>query len=118
MWNKASRKMGTNMNLVSKETLVTRLYTPRQINFEKTYLFENNEKSQKEEPLSIEYKIPNTIENNLDLPLPQGKIQLYQVLNSGNIEYIGQDKISQVPRSNTATISSVKLSMLLASGRF
>ena len=72
----------------NKETLVTRLYTPRQINFEKTYLFENNEKSQKEEPLSIEYKIPNTIENNLDLPLPQGKIQLYQVLNSGNIEYI------------------------------
>ncbi|MAN41937.1 MAG: hypothetical protein CMF88_04235 [Candidatus Marinimicrobia bacterium] len=100
--------MGTNMNLVSKETLVTRLYTPRQINFEKTYLFENNEKSQKEEPLSIEYKIPNTIENNLDLPLPKGKIQLYQVLNSGNIEYIGQDKISQVPRSNTATISSGK----------
>ena len=100
--------MGTNMNLVSKETLVTRLYTPRKINFEKTYLFENNEKSQKEEPLSIEYKIPNTIENNLDLPLPKGKIQLYQVLNSGNIEYIGQDEISQVPRSNTATISSGK----------
>ena len=96
------------MSLASKETIVTRLYTPRQIKFDKTYLFENNERGQREEPLSIEYKIANTFENNLGLPLPKGKIQLYQSSNDGSIEYVGQDMINQIPITNTATISSGK----------
>ena len=100
--------IGADMSLASKETIVTRLYTPRQIKFDKTYLFENNERGQREEPLSIEYKIANTFENNLGLPLPKGKIQLYQSSNDGSIEYVGQDMINQIPISNTATISSGK----------
>ena len=74
----------------------------------KTYFFENDERSQKEEPLSVEYAIPNTEDNNLGLPLPQGKIQLYQLLENGSVEFIGQDKIMQIPRNETAIVTSGK----------
>ena len=100
--------INSNMSLISKETIITRLYPSRKVSFKKTYLFENDERGQKEEPLSVEYAIPNTAQNNLGIPMPQGKIQLYQLLNNGNIEFIGQDKIKQIPKNETATISSGK----------
>ena len=50
----------TDMSLITKETIVTRLYPSRNVSFNKTYIFENEEKGQKEEPLSVEYDIPNT----------------------------------------------------------
>lgn len=44
----------------------------------------------------------------MGLPLPQGKIQLYQLLENGSVEFIGQDKIMQIPRNETAIVSSGK----------
>ena len=98
--------INSDISLISKETIITRLYPSRKVSFNKTYLFENDERGQKEEPLSVEYAIPNTAQNNLGLPMPQGKIQLYQLLSNGNIEFIGQDKIMQIPKNETATVSS------------
>ncbi|MEC7871703.1 MAG: hypothetical protein VX547_01335 [Candidatus Neomarinimicrobiota bacterium] len=100
--------INSDISLISKETIITRLYPSRKVSFNKTYLFENDERGQKEEPLSVEYAIPNTAQNNLGLPMPQGKIQLYQLLSNGNIEFIGQDKIMQIPKNETATVSSGK----------
>ncbi|MEE3303091.1 MAG: hypothetical protein VX177_04940 [Candidatus Neomarinimicrobiota bacterium] len=100
--------INSDISLISKETIITRLYPSRKVSFNKTYLFENDERGQKEEPLSVEYAIPNTAQNNLGLPIPQGKIQLYQLLSNGNIEFIGQDKIMQIPKNETATVSSGK----------
>ena len=98
----------TDMSLITKETIITRLYPSRNVSFVKTYIFENEEKSQKDEPLSVEYDIPNTSENNLGIPLPKGEIQLYQLLENGTIEFIGKDEIRQIPRNETANISSGK----------
>ncbi len=96
------------MSLITKETIVTRLYPSRNVSFVKTYIFENDEKSQKDEPLTVEYDIPNTLENNLGIPLPKGEIQLYQLLRNGSVEFVGKDKIKQIPRNETANISSGK----------
>jgi len=98
--------LGSKIDLKGEESITTRLYSSREVSFEKTYLFENDEKSKKEEPLLIEYEIANTRENNLGVPLPRGKIQLYQSTASGNIEYVGEDKIRQVPKGAKATIIS------------
>jgi len=98
--------LGSKIDLKGEESITTRLYSSREVSFEKTYLFENDEKSKKEEPLLIEYEIANTRENNLGVPLPKGKIQLYQSTASGNIEYVGEDKIRQVPKGAKATIIS------------
>lgn len=98
----------TDMSLITKETIITRLYPTRNVSLIKTYVFENNEKSQKDEPLTIEYDIPNTLENNLGIPLPKGEVQLYQLLENGSIEFIGKDKIKQIPKNETVNISSGK----------
>jgi len=98
--------LGEKISLLARESITTRLYPSKTISFEKTYLFENDERRQKEEPLAIEYKIANTNENNLGVPLPKGKIQLFQTSNNGNIEFVGEDEIRQVPKGETATIIS------------
>ena len=98
--------LANKINLKGEESITTRLYSSRVVSFKKTYLFENDEKSQKEEPLGIEYEISNTKLNNLGVPLPKGKIQLYQSALNGNIEYVGEDEIRQVPKGANAKIIS------------
>jgi hypothetical protein len=86
------------------ENITIRIYDPREITYQKTYLFENSERSQREEPLSVEYVFANTEENNLNVPLPEGKIELYLRTSAGNLEFTGEDRIKQVPRGGTATL--------------
>ena len=98
--------LNQKINLMQNESLFARLYPSKNISFMKTYLFENGERNQKEEPLLVEYKIPNTEENNLGIPLPQGSIKLYQFANNKDIEFIGEDYIEQVTKGGAATIIS------------
>ena len=99
-------QLNESINLLARESITTRLYPSKTISFEKTYLFENDERRQKEEPLAIEYQIANKNENNLGVPLPKGKIQLFQTSKNGTIEFVGEDEILQVPKGETATIIS------------
>ena len=94
------------MGLNGEESITTRLYASKTVSFQKTYLFENDERNQREEPLAIQYQIANTEKNNLGVPLPQGKIQLYQSGTNDAVEFVGQDEIRQVPKGATATIIS------------
>ena len=99
-------QLGEKIGLMGEESITTRLYSSKRVSFQKTYLFENDERSQREEPLAIEYQIANIQNNNLGVSLPQGKIQLYQTGNQGNVEFVGEDEIRQVPKGATATIVS------------
>ena len=98
--------LNQKINLKSNESILARLYPPKNVSFKKTYLFENNEKNQREEPLMVEYTIPNIEENNIGIPLPEGNIQIYQYLNEQDIEFIGEDHLSQVTKGEEATITS------------
>lgn len=93
-----------DLELKGNESITVRLYDVREIKYNKTYLFENYEQNQREEPLSIEIKIDNTEENNLNLPLPQGAIELYQTMKDGQIEFIGEDHLKQIPKGATAKL--------------
>ena len=86
------------------ESITVRLYDAREIKYYKTYLFENYEQSKREEPLSVEIKIDNTEENNLNLPLPQGTVELYQTTKNGELEFLGEDKLKQIPKGATAKL--------------
>ena len=44
----------------SNEHVSVRLYESRKVKYSKTYVFQNGEKRQKEEPLEIEFQIKNT----------------------------------------------------------
>ena len=87
------------------EHITVRLYVPKLIDYSKTYVFKNAERSQKEEPLEIEYQVKNTIDNNLNIPLPQGRIELYQSTKDG-LEFTGEDQVKQTPKGETATITA------------
>ena len=87
----------------SNEHISVRLYESRKINYSKIYVFQNGERRQKEEPLEIEFQVENTIENNLNLPLPQGRISLYEYSDLV-LEFIGEDNIKQTPKGEVLTI--------------
>ena len=90
--------------LHGEESITVRLYDARKIKYNKTYLFENYEQFQREEPLSVEIKIDNTEENNLNIPLPQGTVELYQSTQKGELEFLGEDKLKQIPKGATAKL--------------
>ena len=92
------------LDIHGKESITVRLYDAREISFKKTYLFENYEQAQREEPLTVELKIDNTEENNLNLPLPQGTIELYQTMKNGKLEFLGEDRLKQIPKGATAKL--------------
>ena len=94
------------IDLNRSQSVTVRLYEPRNVGYTKTYVFENTERSKKEEPLKIEIKLANTAENNLDIPLPQGKVSLYLKSSDGSLEFAGEDELKQVPRGETTTISA------------
>ncbi len=98
--------LSERIDLNRNQSVTVRLYEPRSVAYEKTYVFENTERSKKEEPLKIEIKLANTAENNLNIPLPQGKVSLYLMSPDGSLEYAGEDVLKQVPRGETATISA------------
>ncbi len=87
------------------EHITVRLYAPKLIDYSKTYVFKNAERSQKEEPLEIEYRVKNTVENDLNIPLPQGRIELYQS-TEGGLEFTGEDQVKQTPKGETVTITA------------
>ncbi len=93
-------------NLGSKESVTVRMYGPLQIKYKKTYVFENSERRQKEEPLEVEILIENLEDNGLGIPLPDGKVELYQVSNEEGLEFIGADKMGQVPKGQSTKIIS------------
>ena len=97
-----------NVSLMPGETVTLTLYSPRNISFNKIYIFENQERQKKEEPLTVELEIANTEENNLSIPLPAGKVEIYLETFEGNIEFIGEDNIRQVPKGEKAKLIAGK----------
>lgn len=94
------------LSINGQESITVRLYDARDISYKKTYLFENYERSQKEEPLVVELQIENTAENNLNIPLPQGKIEIFQTTDKDQFEFLGEDYIKQIPKGATAKLTA------------
>ena len=92
------------LRLKANESLTVSLYTPREVSFNKTYLFENYEQNQREEPLIVQLSFDNTEDNNLSIPLPQGLVELFQLTESGALEFLGEDQIKQVPKGSTVDL--------------
>ncbi|MBH08910.1 MAG: hypothetical protein CMG74_00915 [Candidatus Marinimicrobia bacterium] len=93
-------------NLQAKESITVRMYGPLNVKYKKTYVFENSERRQKEEPLEVKILLKNTESNGLGIPLPDGKIELYTYSSIGGLEYIGADKMGQVPKGQSTEITS------------
>ena len=93
-------------DFISQNSITVQLYQPRLVNFEKTYVFESRERSQKEEPLIIELKIMNSEENDLGIPLPAGKVEMYMVSKKGALEFSGEDNLVQTPKDRMVFLTA------------
>jgi hypothetical protein len=94
------------LNFMGDDNITVQLYNPRVINYEKTYIFENKERSQREEPLVVELKIINSEENGLGIPLPAGKVEMYLTSKGGSLEFSGEDYLVQTPKEGTVLLTA------------
>ena len=93
-------------DLQAKENITVRMYGPLDVGYNKTYVFENYERRQKEEPLEIKLTMENSEDNGLGISLPGGKVEVYLHSQLGGLEYIGADNIGQVPKGQSAELTS------------
>ena len=94
------------LNFMRDDNITVQLYNPRVINYGKTYIFENRERSQREEPLVVELKIINSKANDLGIPLPAGKVEMYLISKEGSLEFSGEDYLVQTPREGTVLLTA------------
>lgn len=100
--------LGTNLNLKALETIQFSLMPKTEIEYEKIYIFQNLERDQKDEPLSIQISFHNSKENNLELPLPSGVIYLYEKDINGGLSFIGKNNLNQVHKGGNAILDAGK----------
>ena len=100
--------LGSNMNLKALETIQFPLMPKTEIEYEKKYIFQNSERDQKDEPLSIEISFENSKENNLELPLPSGVVYLYEKDINGELSFIGKNNLSQLYKGGNAVLDAGK----------
>jgi hypothetical protein len=93
-------------DLETKENITVRMYGPLDVGYTKTYVIENSERRQKEEPLQVKLRMDNTESNGLGISLPGGKVEMYSYSEMGGLEYIGTDNIGQVPKGQHTTLTS------------
>ena len=100
--------LGSNMNLKALETIQFPLMPKTEIEYEKKYIFQNSERDQKDEPLSIEISFENSKENNLELPLPSGIVYLYEKGINGDLSFIGKNNLSELYKGGNAVLDAGK----------
>ena len=100
--------LGSNMNLKALETIQFPLMPKTEIEYEKKYIFQNSERDQKDEPLSIEISFENSKENNLELPLPSGVVYIYEKDINGELSFIGKNNLSQLYKGGNAVLDAGK----------
>ena len=95
-----------NHDLESKENITIRMYGPLDVKYLKTYVFENTERRQKEEPLEVQLTLSNMEKNGLGISLPGGKVEIYAYSQLKGLEYIGADNMGQVPKGQSTKLTS------------
>ena len=93
-------------DLGARESITVRMYGPLEVGYNKKYVFENSERRQKEEPMEVQLTLENTESNGLGISLPGGKVEMYSHLSSTGLEYIGADKMGQVPKGQSTILTS------------
>ncbi|MFQ6676562.1 MAG: DUF4139 domain-containing protein, partial [Fidelibacterota bacterium] len=92
------------LTLPRNQSITVPLYSERDIPFERLYLFENRERSIREEPLIVQVSFANTEENGLGMPLPGGVLQIYYSTSQGAVKFGGEDFLEQVAVQEKARV--------------
>ena len=100
--------IASELNLDSMQTVQLPMMEERKIIYDKKYVFQNSERDQGDEPLSIEVSFENSASNNLELPLPSGILYLYEKDDNSSIRFIGRNSLTQIYKGGIATLDGGK----------
>ena len=100
--------IGSNLKLDSMQSIQLPLMESRQITYDKKYIFENSERDQGDEPLSVEVSFENSASNNLELPLPSGILFLYEKDEFNSMRFIGRNSLKQLYKGSVAILDGGK----------
>ena len=100
--------IASNLKLDSMQSIQLPLMESRQITYDKKYVFENSERDQGDEPLSIEVSFENSASNNLELPLPSGILFLYEKDEFNSMRFIGRNSLKQLYKGSIAILDGGK----------
>lgn len=95
-------RLNQSLSLPQNESVTVDLRPEKDIAFRRTYLFENRERASVEEPLLVELSFTN----NTGETIPAGLIQIYQTGTGGALEFVGEDKLNQIPDGEEAKITA------------
>ena len=72
---------------------------------EKEYRFDYGKWQNK---INVSLSFDNTKVNNLNIPLPRGKVRVYKASSTGDLEFIGEDRIDHTARKEKVKVSTGK----------
>lgn len=108
-----------------KQTKQVNLMTKNQVKFSKEYklispfylnLYTNSDEFTRENP-NVIFKIANNADSHLGEPLPGGIIRLYQNDKSGNLQFIGENKIEHTAVNEKIELETGKAFDITVSGK-
>jgi len=100
--------IGSELNLNSMQTIQLPMMEERKIIYDKKYVFQNSERDQGDEPLSVEVSFENSASNNLELPLPSGVLYLYEKDDNSSMRFIGRNSLTQIYKGGIAILDGGK----------
>ena len=71
-----------------------------------TYYFRNRQSigNAAPEPVRVTYRFKNEQSSGLGMPLPAGTVRVYQADSKGNVQFVGEDRISHTPKDEQVRI--------------
>ena len=92
--------LNQSLSLPKNESVTVDFRPEKNTKFERTYLFENRERASAEEPLKVELSFTNETGGTI----PAGLFQIYRTGVDGSLEFIGEDKLNQIPNGEEAKV--------------
>jgi hypothetical protein len=81
-----------------KETKQLTLFSANDVPSKKRFIFESNGQEGENLEVNTKLEIENKESNHLGMPMPKGKIRVYQRDKDGALEFIGEDAINHTAR--------------------
>lgn len=90
-------ELNQKTTLANNEKKQLSLFNVDKINVVKKYVLSNSWKSNTAGKIATVIKFVNTKQNNLGMPLPEGKVRVFKARNNSS-EFIGEDMIQHTPK--------------------
>lgn len=89
-------------DLLDNQTKQVSLFPNADVQTKRIYEFDNNRNSGK---VSVSLEFLNSTENDLGIPLPAGRVRVFQRDTDGSQEFIGEDNLDHTPRDEKVRVT-------------